>query len=432
MSVMARVLTQAGVEVSACDLHPGWITKRLSGFGVTVMEGHDPSHSAGCDAIVHTAAVPSDAEELKAAAAAGVAVIPRGEALGMMLASFRQIAISGTHGKTTTSAMTASIFEAAGKDPTFLVGSDMGGLPGGRLGSSDLAIVEADEAFGSFLHLSPDIAVVTNIEADHLDFYGGMEALREAFRRFLSSGRVRVVNLDHAETANLAAEFRAITFGINEKADVRGIDVVGESAGSRFTLEIGDEVVCEVRVAVPGHYNVQNALAAAAAAHAFGISPLYIKEGLEKFSGTARRFERKGTFQGGVVFDDYAHHPTEVAAVLEAAQQAGWERVIAVFQPHLYSRTAALAEQFGTALRFADVAIVTEIYGSRELPVEGVDGKLVVDALCENYPSKRVLFAPTLSDAATMLASLVRDGDAVVCMGAGDITELPDMLPVVH
>jgi UDP-N-acetylmuramate--alanine ligase len=432
MSAIARVLREAGYEVSGSDQRESAVLGALRGVGVTVEVGHRRRRVEGAHLVVASAAVPEDNVELLAARDAGIPVIPRGEALALLVQGMPTVAVAGTHGKTTTSGMVATLSQAAGLDPTWLLGADLADRgPGGRLGLGDLAVVEADEAYGSFLWLAPDIALVTNVEEDHLDHYGTMEALTGAFERFVGSATATVILCaDDPRALALASSVRAgrlITYGLGD-SDVTAAGVETSAAGSSFALTIAGHRAATVQLRVAGRHNVQNALGAAAAGLALGLEPETVAEGLAGFAGANRRFEYRGTVRGADLFDDYAHHPTEVAATLEAARWGPWKRIVAVFQPHLYSRTQAMWRAFGTALAQADVVVVTDVYGAREQPVPGVTGKLIVDAVSEARPGRRVAYFPHLEEAAGYVRSQLRAGDLVLSMGAGDITTLPQRI----
>jgi len=441
MSAIARVLREAGYEVSGSDQRESAVLTALRGLGVAVDIGHRPHRVEGAALVVASAAVPEGNVELAAARDAGIPVMSRGEALARLVEGTPTVAVAGTHGKTTTSGMVASIAQAGGLDPTWLLGADLAHQgAGGRLGGGGLAIVEADEAYGSFLWLRPEIAVVTNVEEDHLDHYGTMEELTGAFERFVASvsGTVVLCSDDPRASALRAAVSgaRVMTYGLGggpggaggepgEGPRVSARDVETGPAGSGFALTVDGQPVAKIRVRTAGRHNVQNALGAAAAGLALGLQPEVVAGGLAAFAGATRRFEYRGTLRGADLVDDYAHHPTEVAATLEAARWGPWRRVLAVFQPHLYSRTQAMWQAFGSALAQADVVVVTDVYGAREQPVPGVTGKLIVDAVCEARPACRVAYFPRLEEAAGYVRSVLRAGDLVLSMGAGDITTLP-------
>jgi UDP-N-acetylmuramate--alanine ligase len=440
MSAIARVLREAGYEVSGSDQRESAVLTALRGLGVAVDIGHRPHRVEGAGLVVASAAVPEGNVELAAARDAGIPVMSRGEALARLVEGTPTVAVAGTHGKTTTSGMVASIAQAADLDPTWLLGADLAHQgAGGRLGAGGLAIVEADEAYGSFLWLRPEIAVVTNVEEDHLDHYGTMEKLTGAFERFVASasGTVVLCSDDPRASALRTAVSAAVvmTYGLGDRTGAGGgpgerprvsaRDVETGPAGSGFALTVDGRPVGKIRLRTAGRHNVQNALGAAAAGLALGLEPKVVAGGLAAFAGASRRFEYRGTFRGADLVDDYAHHPTEVAATLEAARWGPWRRVLAVFQPHLYSRTQAMWQAFGSALAQAEVVVVTDVYGAREQPVPGITGKLIVDAVCEARPACRVAYFPRLEEAAGYVRSVVKPGDLVLSMGAGDITTLP-------
>lgn len=423
---MASILLARGYRVTGSDAKDSHAVERLRREGADIAIGLSPELAASADLVVHTAAVGPEHPEVQAALSANIPVCVRGRFLGMMLDGYRLIAVSGTHGKTTTSAMIGTILEEGGYDPTYVVGSEIAGRgSGSRLGRSSLAVVEADEAFGSFDWLRPAVSVVTNVDEDHLDHHGSMEALIDAFRRFAhAASEATIVCADHPVAMAIAPE-GAITYGSSDRAQVRAVDVHALGmAGSRFTVLRAGDVMGEASVRVPGFHNVLNALASIAACLQVGVGFDRVVEGLERFSGTARRFEQRGSALGAEFYDDYAHHPVEVAATLDAARSMAPRRLVAVFQPHLFSRTAALGDQIGKALSVADLVVVTDIYGAREEPIPGVSG---LDIL-RSIEGTEALFVSDLSSAADLLVERVAPGDLVVCMGAGDIDGLYDLV----
>lgn len=429
MSALALVMQADGNRVSGCDRHTSHITEFLARSGIAVSDGHDLAHIKEATAVVVTAAVPQDEPELVEARRLGRPVVLRSEALAGVVRSLRTVAVSGTHGKTTTAAMTAHILESAGLDPTFLIGADLpDGSPGGHRGKGDLAVVEADEAFGSFLALKPAIAVVTSIDADHIDFYGSFENVKSAFVSFMeAASEARIISADDDIATSLAPE-DAFTFGFDPRARVRPSRVDPLAAGgSAFELEIDGHAAGRVRLDAPGRYNVANSLAAAAAAHLVGVKGEDIARALSSYRWPGRRFERRGSFRGADLVDDYAHHPRELSAVLGAARELGYERLTVVFQPHLYSRTQLFADEFAEALAIADVVVLTDVYAAREDPIPGVGSKMIVDRLAA-WRNRRVVYMPSLESAARFVASTARSGDLVMSLGAGDITELFDLL----
>lgn len=440
MSAIARVLREAGYPVSGSDQRESTVLSALRGLGVTVDIGHRARRVEGAALVVASAAVPESNVELEAARSAGIPVLSRGECLARIVDGLRTVAVAGTHGKTTTSGMVATMLQVAGREPTWLLGADLARRgAGGRLGAGTVAVVEADEAYQSFLWLAPEIGVVTNIEDDHLDHYGGMAQLIAAFSRFVASTTGTVVLCgDDPRAAALAAHATAgvVLYGLQPPGggepgvrppDARiGAEGIQTSAGgSRFTLTLDGAAAGVVSLRIAGRHNVSNALAAAGVGLALGLEPAAIAAGLAQFSGASRRFEYRGSVLGADLVDDYAHHPTEIAATLEAARWGPWRRVMAVFQPHLYSRTLAMWPAFGAALARADVVVVTDVYGAREQPIPGVTGKLVVDAVCDAAPGRRVAYLPHLEEAADYVRGLLRPGDLVLSLGAGDITTLP-------
>jgi UDP-N-acetylmuramate--alanine ligase len=430
MSAIARVLTQAGVSVSGSDVRESTVLTDLRAIGVQAYVGHRARQAEGADLLILSNAVSPSNPEVELARSSGTPILWRGEALAQIVASMRTVAVSGTHGKTTTSGMVATVLMTAGLDPTYLVGADLAGRgSGGHLGSGEVAVVEADEAYRSFLWLKPAISVVTNIDRDHVDHYDSWEALQEAFGSFMAcSSEAVIVCADHPRAVEVAAPYRARTYGFHPDADVRAEGLESGSRGSEFRLFVGGEDRGPVRLQVSGRHNVQNALGAAAACLELGLEVPAVAAGLAAFGGVSRRFEFRGRFEGADLVDDYAHHPAEIDATLSAARWGPWNRVVAVFQPHLYSRTQALWREFGASLAAADVVVVTDVYGAREDPVPGVTGKLIVESVCEAAPGRKVAYLPKLNDAARYVRAAVRPGDLILTLGAGDITTLHDRL----
>jgi UDP-N-acetylmuramate--alanine ligase len=423
MSGIAEILAERGIRVSGCDLKSSAATDLLSSRGIHVALGHDPAHVRDADVVVYTSAVKGHNGELDAARARGIAVIKRKEMLGAIVNDKRGVAVSGTHGKTTTSAMIACVLAEAGLDPTVIVGGMLRNLgTNARNGSGAFAVVEADEYDRSFHELRPDVAVVTNIEADHLEYYGSYEAIEEAFAIFASQVRGAVVGcVDEAPVAKLLANVkRAVSYGLSESADVRAIDVVFHDRGSSFEVPgLGF-----FKLFVPGEHNVRNALAAIAVARELGIAPAVIANALAKFLGVDRRFQILGDYAGAIVVDDYAHHPTEIRATLQAARNGYPERrLVALFQPHLYSRTIDFARQFGEALSVADVAIVAPIYAAREQPVDGISARIIADV------SPRIEFLDRSHvEIINELRRRLQPNDIFIAMGAGDVHEIAEAL----
>lgn len=428
MSAIARILIQAGIEVTGSDLSDSRTIDALRALGMRVQVGHSPEQVGNSEVVIYSSAVPPENVELSRARSMGCEILSRGEALARIVSGYRVIAVSGTHGKTTTSGMIATILELAGLDPTYLMGGDLSHLgPGGKLGSGKIAVVESDEAYGSFLALTPEIALVTNVDSDHLDFYGSMEAIQQSFERFVGGAGEVIICFDDERAASIAHPSRT-TYGLSEAADVSATDVILEAGSSRFVLQQNQRPLGRVLLKVGGRRNVQNAIGAAAAGLMLGLEPKAVIDGLGGFRGVSRRFQYRGTFAGADIIDDYGHHPTEIEATLSDARSGPWPRIVAVFQPHLYSRTRTLHREFGAALGQADLVVVTDVYGAREDPLPGVTGKLIAEAACEASPATRVAYFPKLDEAAEFVRRQIRPGDLVLSLGAGDITTFPDRL----
>ena len=428
MSALAAIAYAWGADVNGCDTAESEYTRRLERFGIHVGLGHDRDHVAdGMDVIV-SSAVPADEDEVLEARVRGLAVIHRAELLAEMVAARRSICVGGAHGKTTTTAMIAYAATRLGLDPTWLVGGDVPQLGGNAgPGGGELLVAEADESDGSCSLLRPQIALVTNIELDHHARFDSVRALRALFADWVASVPADGVVL-LGDGIDLDAVAPRAWFGFDERADWRITAFEGNGGGSRFWLRVPSAPPVRVELKLPGRHNAQNAAGAVAALVAAGASPADASAALREFDGAGRRFERRGSVGGVEIVDDYAHHPTEVAAAIDAARAQSPARVVVVFQPHLYSRTAALAGRFGEALSAADEAVVTEIYAAREQPVEGVTAKLVVDALAERRPGMPLAYEPTLEEAADYLRARVRAGDMILTVGAGDVRRVGDLL----
>jgi UDP-N-acetylmuramate--alanine ligase len=444
MSGLAGVMLARGFTVAGSDPHPNAATARLEERGATVYSTQAAANieRESPERVVYTAAIPEDNPELVAARGLGVPVITRAEFLGEMMAEFGgpRIAIGGTHGKTTTTAMTAEVLLAGGLDPTVLVGGEYPPIGGNvRVGGGEVFLTEACEAYNSFLAFRPDITVVTNVEADHLDHYGTEEGVFEGFRQFLSQttpeGTVVINAADAgcvrlAELAGGSLPRRVIWYGAERPDGESLIAANAVTAHGRATFDLqhriggGVELLGTVELPVPGEHNVLNALAAAAAGLAAGVDGQAIAAGLARFQGTGRRFETLGEVNGVLVIDDYAHHPTEIRATLAAARAAYPERrLVAVFQPHLYSRTRDFMDEFGEALAAADAILLTNIYAAREQPIPGVNVADLAHKIAACAPRATLLYLPEKEDVAGALEWVTHEGDLVVVMGAGDIRE---------
>jgi UDP-N-acetylmuramate--alanine ligase len=429
MSAIAKVLIERHVSVSGSDLKRSQAASVLEAMGATVRIGHQASSVEGASVVVVSSAIRPSNPELVAARERGITVLTRGEALAALLGQHRSLVVAGTHGKTTTTSMMVSILRAAELDPTYLVGAGLNDSgTNARSGSSDLAVAESDESDGSFLLLEPAVAVVTNVEEDHVDHWSSLEELRSAFDRFMAAARDAIIvpsSDDSLVASATETGRRVLTFGPD--ADVHATDVVAAGTCSNFTLCTPEGSV-PIELRVPGDHNVSNALAAAAACLVVGVPLDAVAAGLARYSGVERRFQLRGEAAGISVIDDYAHHPTEVRATLAAAHGGPWQRVIAVFQPHRYSRTSAFAQAFGTSFADADRVVLTDVYGAGEDPVPGVTGKLIADAVCSALPGRPVAYLPHRDELVGYLAGSLQPGDAVLTMGAGDVTSLGDEL----
>jgi UDP-N-acetylmuramate--alanine ligase len=435
MSGIARVLLARGVTVTGSDARDSRSIAALRALGATVHIGHDPSYVDDVDTVVFSSAIRDTNPELRAARERGLRVLPRAEALAALMAGRRGVAVAGTHGKTTTTSMLTVAAFHCGVDPSFAIGGDLNEAgSNAHHGSGDLFIVEADESDGSFLAYHPHAAVVTNVEADHLDHYGDAASVDQAFQEFVAtvSGFV-VMCADDPGTQQLAAHARAAgtdvrTYGVDQGADLR-LDALSSSGStSGYEPVLRGRRLPPVRLGVAGRHMALNSAAALLTGVGLGLPEALLVEALAGFTGVRRRMELKGIAGEVRVFDDYAHHPTEVAAQLVAARDmAGGGRLIVAFQPHMYSRTLAFATRFGEALGAADEVVVMDVYGAREDPVPGVTGALVADAV--PLPADRVTFEPSWSAVPGLLAERARPGDLVLTMGAGDITQIgPEVL----
>ena len=434
MCALAELLVRSGGKVTGCDLKESARVRRLESLGGGIHLGHDPNHVDDASALVVTAAVPEDHPEVARALERGIPVLKRAAALGAVVNHGRVVAIAGTHGKTTTTAMTTEVLAAGGIDPTGLVGGTVVEWEGNlRYGRSDVFVVEADEYDRSFHELEPDVAVVTNVEAEHLDVYGELAGVEEGFRDFLgnvrSGGRVVVCADDTGASRLLAGlPFDGYTYGLSSGSQLRAVDVESTAAGIRCrVVENGDDAG-SLFLGVPGLHNLRNALGAAAAARQLGVEWSAIALGLAAYRGIERRFERSGQVAGVDVIDDYAHHPTEIRATLQAVRAIYPDRqVVAVFQPHLFSRTRDFHRDFGVSLTGADVVWVTDVFPAREPPIPGVTGELIV-AAARDHGGPQVHYHPDLEGLPAALVPTLRPGDVVVTLGAGSVEVVGDLV----
>lgn len=435
MSGIAEVLVNRGFDVSGSDLRSSEVTMRLRELGAEVFEGHDAGHVEGADVVVISSAVGASNPEVQEARRRSVPVIRRAEMLAELMRSKLGVAIAGAHGKTTTTSMVASVLAEAGLDPTVVVGGKLNAVnSNAQLGAGPIMVVEADESDGSFLHLAPTVSVVTNIDIEHLDHYrGGLEELRDAFATFL--GRLPFYGLavmcaDHPEARRLLPDLdrRVTTYGFSPQADLRATELSYE--GSATSFEVSDHRGSRGthRLRMVGAHNVQNALAALAVSDELGVDPDTARKGLEAFSGVDRRFSVRGERRGVLVVDDYGHHPTEILATIRGARSGHPERrIVAVFQPHRYTRTAHLLSEFGGAFHEAESVRVLPVYAAGEEPIAGADHQAVIAAVrSQGHRDARAL--SDVTKAAAELAPELSEGDLVIAFGAGDVGRLGRLL----
>jgi UDP-N-acetylmuramate--alanine ligase len=436
MSGLAELLHNQGYRVSGSDLRDGPSVMRLRSLGIRVSVGHEAAQIGDADVVVYSSAVPASNPELRAAERSKLPVIPRAEMLAEVMRLKDGIAVAGSHGKTTTTSLIAHVLHTVGLDPTAVIGGRVlaaeGDRSGARLGGSDLLVAEADESDGSFLRLAPVIAVITNVDPEHLDHYGTFEQLQEAFLEFANRvpfWGLTVVCLDHAGVQGIVGRLtrRSTTYGLSPQADLAATDVAADARGSRFVVRRSGEALGTVRIGLPGRHNVQNALACLAVASELEVPFPEAAEALESFPGIERRFELKGECRGVRIVDDYAHHPAEIRATLSAARERHAGRLVVVFQPHRYSRTRDLFEEFATAFHEADLLVVTEIYAAGEAKIPGVEAAELVRAV-RQHGHRDVRFVADWNAVTERLVSALAPGDLVLTLGAGSIAGLGEQL----
>ncbi len=420
MCPLAEVLHGMGLVVQGSDMRDSPIVEHLRSLGISVAVGHTAQDIEGAEFLIRTAAIHDDNPEIAAAHQKGIPVFERAEAWGAIMQRYENaICIAGTHGKTTTTAMTTHIFMAAQADPTVMIGGTLPMLHSGyRVGKGDTIILESCEYCNSFLYFFPTVAVVLNIDADHLDFFKDLDDIKHSFRRFAqlvpADGKI-VANADDANTMDALKGLPLFTFGLDHPADCRGENLTWNHGLPSFDIVIDGKLYTSLSLHTAGRHNVLNALAAAAAAYVLGIPGEAVKAGLEAFSGAGRRFEYKGEYNGAKIYDDYAHHPGELHALLTAARSMGYQRVICAFQPHTYSRTKALFDDFVRELRTVDQVVLAEIFAARETNTIGISSA----DLAAEIPGS--IFCPTLQDVTAQLKKLAQPGDLILTVGAGDI-----------
>jgi len=434
MSAIATVLAAMGKRVTGSDLKDSAALRRLEAMGVDVRVGHGPDQVGDVDAVAISTAVAPTNPEVVAARARGIPVLRRAELLAAICATRPTVAVAGTHGKTTTSSMLALMLVEGGLHPSFLVGGDLNEVGGGAVWDGAHLdapfVVEADESDGTFLELGADSVIVTNLEPDHLDYWGSFEQLVAAFDQFVSAAPgIRVIGTDDTESAALAARTPgAITFGQSAACDWQLTRPSTTRSGTTFGVVRNGREIAEVFLAVPGLHNARNALAGLAMAAELGVPVEVGARALARYAGVARRWHHRGEAAGVTFIDEYSHLPTEVRAALATGRDGGWSRVVGVFQPHRYSRTAALWPEFADAFIDADLVVVTDVYPAGEAARPGVSGRLIVDAILAAHPQAAVVWLPAHRDVVSYLAAELRPGDLCLTLGAGDLTSLPDEL----
>lgn len=428
MSGIAEILLDQGFHVSGSDLQPSEVTQHLQSLGATIYEGHHAKNIEKAEVVVYSSAVKlQENPETLEAQRRKIPLIRRAEMLAEVTRMKYCLAIAGTHGKTTTTSMCGLILMKGGIDPTVIVGGKLSGLGGtnARLGRGDWTVVEADEYDRSFLQLSPTIALITNIEAEHLDIYADFDDIKRTFAQFANKTPfygVIVLCLDSPGVMETlpAINKKTVTYGLSPQCDVRATDIVHYEGSSNFTVLRNNNPLGTAKLRIPGLHNVRNALGAIAVALEMGVQFADITAALEDFTGVYRRFEIKGEKRGIMVIDDYAHHPSEITATLQAARNGWNRRIICVFQPHTYSRTKDFCLDFGKSFGDADILLITDIYPAREAPIEGITGTIIADAATQ-FGHRNVHYVQDKKHVPATLLELVQDGDIVLTLGAGDI-----------
>jgi len=432
MSGIAEVLLNLGYRISGSDLKLSPTTERLAAMGAQIHEGHAAANIAGARALVVSSAVDEQNPEVQEARRLQIPVIPRGEMLAELMRLKFGVAVAGSHGKTTTTSMTATILNHAGLDPTVVVGGRVGTMGGSnaRVGHSDFLVAESDESDGSFLKLAPIIAVVTNIDREHLDHYPSLEAIRGAFIEFVNKVPfygAAIVCLDdpNVQTILPAIRRRTVTYGTSAQAEVEASAICCGQFACDFQLRYRNLDLGRLHLRIPGRHNVLNAVAAAAVAMELEVKPEAIREALAAFSGVDRRFQVRGKERGITVIDDYGHHPTEIRATLEGARLCGFQRIHVLFQPHRYTRTFHLMDDFARAFHRADSLFVMDIYAASEKPIEGVTAEALVERI-RQFGHRGVEYVGTIDRGVRALVAAAREGDAVLTLGAGSVWQAGD------
>lgn len=435
MSGIAELLINLGYKVSGSDLKDTRVTRRLAALGGHIFHGHEIEHAEGADVVVYSSAVRQDNPEILEAKDRYIPVITRAEMLAELMRLKYGVAIAGAHGKTTTTSMVASILTSGQLDPTVVIGGrlDIWGGSNAKLGQGDILVAEADESDGTFLALSPTIAVVTNIDQEHMDYYGDMDNIRETFIDFVNRipfYGTAILCLDDEEIQGIIPRLnkRYLTYGMNSQADLRGRDLEKGKLGFDFEVIFQNRSLGRITVGMPGEHNVANALAAMAVGLELDLDIKVIREGLKSLGGIARRFQTKGEARDILVLDDYGHHPTEIMATLKTVKECWPERrLLVAFQPHRYTRTESLFDRFVISFNEADILIVTSIFSAGENAIDGVTAEWLSQGIKE-HGHKEVIFCPRLEDMLSTLLSIIRPGDLVITLGAGSIYEVGDQL----
>ena len=439
MSGIALVLHERGVRVTGSDLKQSRYSRALEHAGIPIAIGHRVENLGEPQVVVVSSAIPEGNPELVEARARGLEIWPRAKMLAHLAENRRTVAVAGTHGKTSTSSMVATMLARMGLEPTFLIGGEVDGFDTNAAnGQGEYYVVEADESDGSFVYLDPFVSVITNIEADHLDHYESLEEIERTFAEFMgrtSEDGVLVVCGDDERLVQLARESGrpVVTYGFGDDCDVRCTAGDRSGLGCEFTASLPDGTAVGCVAGVPGLHMVSNATAALAVAHVLGIDMVDAASALGSFTGVRRRFDTVGEVGGVTVVDDYAHHPTEVKATLSAARALGFGRVWALFQPHRYSRTQAFARDFGGSFEGADCVVLMDVYSAGEAPIPGVGGRTLLESTLRQHPRTRAAYLPHRADIVPYLVDRVREGDLVMTMGAGDVTTLgPELVAALE
>ncbi|MFW5998231.1 MAG: UDP-N-acetylmuramate--L-alanine ligase [Bacillota bacterium] len=431
MSGIAQILVEQNFKVTGSDLNYNKMIDKLINKEIEISIGHSADNVKGADLVVYSSAIPENNVELKYARKHGIPVMKRAQFIARLMNDKKGIAISGTHGKTTTTALISSLLKKGGLDPTILLGGQLGDIGNAYNGNGEYFVTEADESDGSLLYFDPDIVIVTNIELDHHEYYNNKEELLSVFGEFVNKVPKNGKAILYCEDNNIQNlvnnnNFNQLTYGLHKGA-IRAVDINLLPFGSYFTVKYNQKRLGEINLQIPGKYNIKNALAAIATGMFVGLSFGKIKEIIESFTGVKRRFEKIGLLDDILVVDDYAHHPTEIKETLKAAKNTGYQRLIAVFQPHLYSRTKHLLDEFSRSFALVDKLIITDIYGAREDPMKGVNSRKLVNLIKKNSDTE-VEYIKSFSDIIKYLKTILQPKDLFLTIGAGDVYKIGEQL----